>query len=235
MGVMNLGAADFDTDEHYRQYQRTRNALKALGVVGAVIAAPVAYSLALHAKSKKNARKGLSEAEIATGGTLEQVSAAATNLSITALAAPAIAVPLAYWLIEIGENWPPHGRSERGYWYCYSDSWRSPEMNTKDRGSPPKHGYWVPEQGYWEPTGEGTVTGHGLGFSQGALRWVQTAPSYYTEEIATWVPTGQLEGGLYSGEFGDKLQTLIAASMAAPALGGLFNMAASAFRRVPKG
>lgn len=143
----------YASNEEKNNWERTKRAVAALGLFGGVVAAPTLYAIHLH--SKKMRKKPLSEKDRILGVSLEQTSAHTKDLLLTTIAAPAIALPLAMWLIEIGENFP---RAK------YDD------LGTK------------------------------------------IAPR-----------------GIYSGTFGDRMQTLVGAAVAAPIIGGLAGMAGSAF------
>ena len=39
-------------------------------------------------------------------------------------------------------------------------------------------GYTVPATGHYEATGTGVIIGHGLGYTEGAMKWVEDSPAY---------------------------------------------------------
>lgn len=132
---------------------RAKRAVLTLGLAAGAIAAPTIYAYSLKTKKRK---KALTEKELMLGRSLENTSQQMTQLSLTALAAPALAIPLAYWLIEIGENFPP---------------------------------------------------------------------AKYEDGVMVSPP------GIWSGRFGDRMQTLLTASVAAPMIQGIAGLASSAFTR----
>lgn len=189
----NKGDQDSSSDSLDTKEVRAKRGILALGVVAGAVAAPSLYAAYLGSR-KGRKKRTITPAQERLGMSLENTSQQATTLTMTALASPAIALPIAYWLIELAENYPPRRKTN-----ILDYSARNAAMATAR-----------------------TLSAFNPIAAEEAMKSALKIEPAKREVV--------LPPGIISGKFGNTMQGLLTATVAAPIIQGIASAVGSAFK-----